>query len=127
MIITITNLFADKDGMIEFSASRAEGYTAEETWRNCIDYFDDNPLLVSTDDDVSELDDWLAGYGAWDDDERNTWSLRDYNALLLQFIAGDIRERQHYADRDELEEYEENCGGNIYVADDGSAEYYVGS
>ncbi len=127
MEIDITTFLKNHEGMIEFSASRAEGYEGHETWQNALDYFGDNPYLMSSDDELNELDSHFSEYGAWDDEERATWTVRDYNALLLQFIAGDIRERQHYVDDDDMESYEENVGGRIWVDVDGSACYYIGN
>ena len=120
MEINVTKFVNDSDSMIEFSASQAElGYDAGRyTWNNALEHVDDDLLC----EDIAALDSWLDGFGAWDEEDRAEWSVEDYNALLLQFIAGDIREMEAY---DSFEEYSEVAGGNLHPSDDGEWYYNI--
>lgn len=127
MEVCITHLMADPHSMVEYSASVAEqgGNVGAYTWGNAMETAGELPLVTS-EDGLQELRNWFSEFGAWDSEEIASWSADELNALLLQMIAGDIRERQHYADQDELDDYEERLGGRI--CSDGSGEwyYYVG-
>lgn len=50
------------------------------------------PPLLDTDEKREAFRDFVRGAGAWSDDEIKSWSDEELNALLLQWIAGDIRE-----------------------------------
>lgn len=81
-----------------------------------------------TPEQQSELRDWIRGFGAWDDEELAAMSDQETNALLLQFIAGDIREQEHF---DTIEEWEAacesgQCSGALCQGDGGRWYYYVG-
>lgn len=97
----------------------------EITYRNACQYFEDNDLLV-TGDDRDELRSWIADFGAWDSAEILSWSDVELNALLLQFIAGDIQEYEAAEKCGELESWEESFGGRLYGSDDTGWYYYVG-
>ena len=126
MELDITHLMAEAAEMKYYSASAFElGEDAGAiTWNNSLDHVEESPLL--TDAQLPEFRDYIREFGAWDDEEIDSWSLTECNALCLQLIAGDIRERQHYADRDELDDYESQCGGRIY-GDGDQWFYYIGS
>ena len=125
-----------KDEMSYYSASRAElGDNARQiTWQNSLDNCDvDNPdadpILLKTGGQLENVKSWFADFGAWDDEEIEDWDNQTVNALLLQFIAGDIREMEHY---DSYEEYQiaakrGSCSGRIYRADDNKWFIYVGN
>jgi hypothetical protein len=147
MEINITHLMNDESfAPFEFSASVAErgGNAGRETWANAVEYAADAPLLtlelcsgykIETLDDVHRTArDYLAEFGAWDADEIAGWTVDELNAIVLQLICGDIRERAAFADDpDELAEYEESNGGHIYQGDTeddpgfGLWFYYLGS
>jgi len=97
----------------------------EITWRNACEYFEDHDLLVGS-ENREDLEDWIRDFGAWDRDEIKGWTDIEINALLLQFIAGDLSEYQDAEDRGDLEDYLENQGGRLYQGDDGSWYFYVG-
>lgn len=113
MELNISHLAQDVEALIDYSASRAEGYTGEETWNNAMGHFDDNEPLVSSKEDVQEVKDFFAEFGAWSKEEIATWSTQEVNALLLQFIAGDLRSGDDT--------------GRIYQDDDGQTYFYVGN
>lgn len=146
MEINITHLMADES----FAPSEYFGSVAErganagrETWANAVEYATNAPLLtlelcsgyrIETLDDIHRTArEYLAEFGDWNADEIAAWSVGELNALVLQLICGDIREREGYADDvDDLAEYEENQGGRIYQGDvpgsDGFGQwfYYLG-
>lgn len=132
MEIDITHLMDRKADMKYYSASAAEiGQDAGRiTWQDAMETFDEDNLdreayLVES-DQAGELRSYFGEFGAWDEDELDAMSLHELNALLLQLIAGDIREREHYVERDTLAEYEENIGGQICQCND-KWFYYVGN
>ncbi len=91
MEIDITHLF-DAD-VSEFSASVMErGQNAgPETWANAKAEGADHPLLTSP-EALDKARDYFREFGAWDDEERAAWDADEVNALLIQYISGNIRE-----------------------------------
>ncbi len=92
MELDITRFVAETDAF-QFSASAAElGQDAGRiTWNNARDEARDAPLLATA-DQIEQAREWFKSFGAWDDDERAAWDADDINALLIQFISGDLRE-----------------------------------
>lgn len=128
MEIDITRLFTETDAF-DFSRSIAEyGQGAGPTsWANAKEEGAENPLLA-TDDACQALRDWARDFGAWDDAERAAWTADECNALLIQYISGNIREIQSLCtsadgkiDWTTVEklESEGRISGSIYRADDG--------
>jgi len=72
--------------------------------------------LVTTEEQIQEAKDHFAEYGAWDDDEIESWSQKDVNALLVQDICADYKE--YGADDD---------SSRLYRDADGKFYYYLGS
>lgn len=112
----------------QFSASRMElgDHAGEITWNNALQYTKEYPLV--TGDQLDAVRQYLAGFGAWTKQELSYMSDNEVNALLLQFIAGDIREMENC---ESYEEYEQGCmqgtySGALYRGDDGQWYYYVG-
>ena len=95
----------------------------EITWRNAVEYFVDNELLTT---ELDELRDYFRGFGAWSREELAEMDDVHLNALLLQFIAGDICGYLEAEDEGRLEEYEESEGGRLYKSNDDEWFYYVG-
>jgi hypothetical protein len=104
MEIDITDFVRNEDPF-NFSASRMElGDNAGRiTWKNAKRLAADSPLL-RTPEDCDAFREWARGFGAWDDKERATWSADDCNALLIQFISGDLRELESRAPSDDNDE-----------------------
>lgn len=121
----------------DFSASQAErGVNAgPETWRNALDHAGESPL-VSAPDDIEYLRNWFGEFGAWDAKERAGWTPNEINALLVQYISGDIREAQALCAGDgpgeiDWPEYEAlaqagTIGGNMFLSGE-SVFFYAGS
>lgn len=129
MELNITHMVESADDMPTMSGSIAElGQNAAQiTWNNAKAFAGDNPLLP--DDSARDAArDWLKGFGAWSETEIAAWSDTELNALIVQFIAGDIREMEAF---DSPEEYEKaaqdgTAGGRIYRGDDGQYYFYLG-
>jgi hypothetical protein len=133
MEINITRFFNEAAPM-DYSASVAEiGRNAgPDTWRAAKDDAPDWNFL-DTDEKCQTFRDYCKGFGAWDDEERAAWSATECNALLIQMIAGDIRE---VPDMDPLAwdwtfynalVERGTISGRLYRGDDGQIYYYVGS
>lgn len=126
MEIEITQLL--EEDMFQFSHSRMEGgeNAGENTWRAALD--GPRPLLT-TPEQFSATRDYFGGFGAWTGEELNAMSENEIQALLLQFIAGDVREAG--ADSlDELDweayEADENLCHRLFRADDSRIYYSIG-
>lgn len=130
-ITTILDTITPRD----YSASVMElGQNAGAiTWAHACD---DALELFGDQFDRKEFDAYFAGFGAWSDDELSAHTDRESAALMLQFIAGDIRECEfqdwpaQFTDA-WWEEYENasNIGtvsGRLFRCDDGTICYYVG-
>ena len=107
---------------------------ARITWANAKKESHLYPFL--SDDNREEFEKWLRGFGAWAAGETAEWSLPECNALLLQFISGDVRELKALGvdltgdviDVTSWETLIEACNapGRLYPAADGRIYYYVG-
>lgn len=125
----------------DYSASVAElGNDAGRiTWEAACE--DARELFGDTFDRES-FDAYFSGFGAWDDEELAAHTDEECAALMLQFIAGDMREADFssYADieggaepfTDEWwPQYEKaseagTVAGRFFRADDGRVFYYIG-
>ena len=114
MEIDVTRYSDNREDMIQFSASQHElGPDAGTiTWNNSVAEAKLHPLLTTC-HEIREAKGWLAEFGAWTKDEIQNWTWDETNALILQFIAGDLREIEHY---ESLEAYQadENNSGRLY-------------
>ena len=134
MELNITEFF-NAAAPMDYSASVAEigADAGRSTWRAALEDAPDWPLL-DTDEKREAFKVHVRGFGAWDDAEIAEWSARELTALLIQMIAGDIREAGLSPDADDVDwaEYRAranagHCGGSIYRGDDGQIYYYIGN
>lgn len=93
MQINITRFFDEQACPRDYSASCAEfGPDAGLfTWQAAKDdagYF----KFLDTEDKIDAFKVFVRTSGGWSDEEINAWSIREMNALFLQWIACDIRE-----------------------------------
>lgn len=100
------------------------------TWENALDYAAEYPLLET--EEMRELArDYLAGYGAWSEEEIESWTDRELDALLAQLIASELREFQELAgscwDTWEQLSREGTVSGSLFRGIDGRTYYYMGS
>lgn len=89
MELDITALL-EKD-LFPFSHSAHEG--GENAGRNAWDNAkEENLSLLDTDEKREAFRDYVKTFGAWEEKEILAWDDVELNALLLQIIAGDVRE-----------------------------------
>lgn len=106
------------------------------TWDNAMDNCaSDNPdadgALLADEEGIAHAREWAAAFGAWDEDEIASWSAQEVNALVLQYIAGDIREAMPDL-VDDYDAYERDAqagriGGNIFRDEDNQFWFYLGN
>lgn len=103
MEIDITDFVKNADPH-EFSASRNElGNDADKiTWSNAVQEATGTRLIDESHRD--QFESWVREFGAWEDNEIKAWSLNECNALLIQFISGNLNELESlcYSDSDEF-------------------------
>lgn len=128
MEIDVTR-FVDEIDCGTLSASRMElGEDAGRiTCRNALREAESNPL-ARTAEDLEKARDWLRGFGAWTRAELDSYSDQEINGMLIQFIAGDVREMEGF---DSLDEYENacergTCSGRLFESA-GRWYFYVGN
>jgi hypothetical protein len=129
MELNITHMVESADDMPTLSGSQAElGRDAGKiTWNNSKAYAEANPILP--DDDARDVArQWLQGFGAWSEAEIAAWSNQELDALVIQFIAGDIREMEAFESEAEYQKAAEDgtAGGRIYKGDSGQWFFYLG-
>ena len=99
----------------------------EITWRNAMQHVAGGELV--TDDQQADLREWISEFGAWSDEDIEAMSDQETNALLLQFVAGDIREmKDHYDTPEEYQQASEDgqASGRLYRGDDDQWYFHVG-
>ena len=134
MQLDITKLAMGEDfNPYEISNSRSNlgDNAAAITWRNAqaaagVHCFLDTP------EKIQEFKLFLRDFGAWEREEIEAWDAEETNALLLQIIAGDIREAFGDADFSEWdwEKYQADAesgrtSSNLFRADDGRIYYTI--
>jgi hypothetical protein len=131
MEIDITDFF-NAGGHMAYSASIAEvGPDAgRSTWRNACDDSEEYCLL-DTPEKLEAAREYFRGFGAWSADELAAMPDREVNALLLQFIAGDIREFSEDVTAWDWTVYNDDAaagriGGNLFEGDDNRVYIYIG-
>ena len=95
MEINITHMVDDLHHMPCLSGSIMElgANAAEFTWSNSLSYAEDRPLL-KTSLEIQFAKRYFETFGAWEHEDISAWSTEETNALLIQLIAGDIREME---------------------------------
>ena len=131
MELNITKFYRETTAK-DYSASVAEigANAGHDTWRAACE---DSPdyMILDTDDKLQAMREHVRGFGAWTDEEINAWSDIELNALLLQMIAGDIRESVLDDDRSAWPEYYEQgeqgiVSCRLFSDDDGQVYYCIG-
>lgn len=133
--LDITDFFTNEDAY-NFSASAFEmGDSAGViTWNNSLKtapaYYD---WLDTKDNARDIIRDWFGQFGAWEKSDIAAWTDRELLALLVQFIAGDIREagldNDLFEDID-WQEYESQAqegqiSGNIFFVPETQKVYFT--
>lgn len=131
MEINITQFFNEAPHS-DYSASQLElGRDAGMiTWSNaCAD--SNEYLLLKTPEVLACARQFLAGFGAWSNEELEAMSDLALNALLIQLIAGDIRDAQSVGASDwDWDEYEELAldglvSARLFCSDEGEIFYGI--
>lgn len=129
MELDVTHMVENADDMPELFGSVAElgQNAAKYTWNNAKAYAEDKPLLTN-DDMRDNAREFLKGFGAWEAEEIAAWTDTELNALIVQFIAGDIREMEAFDSEEEYREASENgqVSGRLGKGDNGRWYFYVG-
>ena len=115
-----------------YSASVAElgNGAGTITWQNALDR---DAGHLDTEEKRDAFKAYIRGFGAWDDEEIDAWSQRVLSALLIQVIAGDMREdrlRAGMKNGEWLDITPETSRGSIYggpLTVDGHVYFYMGS
>jgi len=131
MEIRITHLCNAETPFRDYSASVAElGQDAGRvTWQAALDDALDYALFSESDCD--EIRDYFRGFGAWSAEELHAMDYQKLQALLLQSIAGDIREVPSDAEEFSPEWWEDyvhfaergTVSGRILRSEDGEVYY----
>lgn len=138
MEIDVTEFFRNA-GMIDYSASAMEiGQDAGRvTWEAACDD-SEQFLMLDTDEKREAFRDHIKGFGAWTQQEIESWDDTELNALCMQMVAGDVREAEKAVelDRDEWtaecwDEYyaigsEGRISSRLTLGDDGRIYYSLG-
>lgn len=92
MELKITSFFMQAAPM-DYSASMAEiGQDAgRATWNAAIEDAPEYNIL-DTDEKRAAFREFVKASGGWEDEEVEFWTEQELNALLLQWVAGDMRE-----------------------------------
>lgn len=108
-----------------FSASQAElGPNAGKiTWANACEACH---LINLTPEEILEAKEYIKTWGAWEDDEIDSWSEDETKALIVQSAAGDYREAESVAwddtnwcidwDEYEKEAHKGRISGNLFMS-----------
>lgn len=115
MEINITQFYNDANPTT-YSASVAElGQDAGRiTWDNAMGA----PVLLDTPDKLEAMRAWARASGAWNADEIAAWSDVELNALFIQLVSGDMREKDGMS----WEEYQ-RVSGALFEGIDGGIYY----
>jgi hypothetical protein len=132
MELDITAFFQNADPS-DYSASVAElgRDAARITWRLAMDSATDHAAWLNTDEARDEFRAYVKGFGAWDAEEIAAWSNDELTALLIQMIAGDIREAGLDTNEPDWDAYEKGAeagrfSGRLYPGANGRIYYTIG-
>ncbi len=132
MEIDITKFYLETAPM-DYSASVAEigNNAGATTWQAANDDSEDY-MMLDTEEKREAFRLHVKGFGARDKEEIAAWTNTELNALLIQMIAGDIRESCLYDDRNAWDAYQEQSekgqvAGNLFQGSDNKIYYALSS
>ena len=139
MEIDVTPLFTGDYSPRDYSASEAEmgPLAGQTTWRHALEDSADC-MLLDTEDKRAAFLAFAISSGGWTEDEAIGWSDAELNALLIQWIAGDVRELfpdvrgfdditpEQWVEA-EKRQHDGTVPSNLYHGDDGRIYFYAGS
>lgn len=65
---------------------------ANVTWRNSLAQAKEEPLVLTTQEEMDAFLSFVKESGGWTQEERDAWSEDEVRALFIQWVSGDIRE-----------------------------------
>lgn len=92
------------------------------TWRRACETAADAPLVGPEGQD--ELRRWIREFGAWDREEIAAMTDTETNALLLQFVAGDIQEMERFETPEAYRAAQEAGQASSYLWRDDSGRWF---
>lgn len=130
MELNITKFFNEaRPSCYSASAVEIGNDAGRITWENAVDAAEEYNLL---DDDAKRnaFRKFAADFGAWSEEEIAAWTDAELNALLIQFISGDMREGG-FDSGATWEEYEEaaqagRVSSRLFRGDDGQVFFDLG-
>jgi len=134
--LNITHLFADNSAFVPFDCSNNAATLGDNagklTWNASKETAAIMAPLLDTEEKKEAFRDWVKESGGWTRDEINAWDDTELNALLLQWIAGDVREAFHDNEFSEWDwaSYNErsergSISSNLFKADDGQIYFSI--
>lgn len=128
MDLDITEFFKNANAF-DYSASASElGLNAGRiTWDHAVEGSKEY-MILDSEEKREAFRSHVKGYGAWSEEKIRGWSDCELNALLLQFIAGDIRQSELDPENPDWEAYEAGAdqqGSNLFHGTDGRIYYYI--
>ncbi len=133
--LNITHLFTDESPFVPFDLSNNKATLGDNagalTW-NASKECAAEIVLLDTDEKKEAFRDFVKDSGGWSEDEIAAWNDTELNALLLQWIAGDVREAfddtefnewdwSDYQDRSEAG----SVSSRLFKADDGQIYFSI--
>jgi hypothetical protein len=96
MRLNITEYF-NSELHYDVSCSRAThgAFAGERSYTLACDSSTEFLLLDTKEKQIAAID-YFEGFGAWEVEEMEAWSVAELNGLLLQFISGDYNEASEY-------------------------------
>ena len=89
----VSELVESQDcGLLSGSVMELGENAGRITWGNCLELASEIGLVNQ--DNAEEIRDYFEGYGAWEREEIDTWSLQELTAICLQEAASNVREFQ---------------------------------
>lgn len=134
--LNITHLFADESPFVPFDCSNNAATLGDNagtlTWNASKQAAADLPPLLDTEEKKQAFRDWVKESGGWSREEIAAWDDSELNAMLLQWIAGDVREvfgDADFADWD-WAEYEKDAhagriSSNLFRTEDGQVYFSI--
>lgn len=131
MEINITKFFTENATPMDYSASVAEigANAGRDTWEAAKEdagFFQ----FLDTAEKVDAFKTFVLDSGGWSKEEINAWSVRELNALFLQWVAEDIRECLEWDVDDVWANYEEmsqdgTVPSRLFRTDDGQVYFDI--
>lgn len=92
----------------------------EITWRNSMEMGKRFPVVTA--DQIDELRDYYADFGAWEREEIDAWTFEEMNGMVTQEAAAEKRELDRFETTADYHEAAERgtVSGNIYFDDEGN-------